>query len=278
MSSSTVQQSVREQALALPEGCSIRGVCPKCGSTTAFSMTRAAGEVRYICFSASCGCRGVIASKYTRDASLEQKVIKNRKLFVSNLTVLETWEVDWLANKFNIEEQWLSCLRYCEEDKRVYCPQYDVTGRIQGYIARYYPELAGGDKLKGAKALWKAVLPTDVCLCFPTMEVLAQVAGTKQLIVVEDYMSALRMNSQLGVPTCCLGGTSIYASHISTMIALDVKELVIVLDADATTKAIKLKRSLSLTFNRVMIVPLLGYDIKDMSINEFDKTFQQLRG
>jgi hypothetical protein len=241
-------------------------------------MTRAAGEVRYICFSASCGCRGVITSKSTRDTSLAQNVIKNRKLFDSDLTVLEPWEIDWLANKFNIQEQWLTSLRYCEEDRRVYCPQYDVTGRIQGYIARYYPELAGGRKLKGAKALWKAVLPTDVELCFPVMEVLLQVADTKQLIVVEDYMSALRMNSQLGKPTCCLGGTSIYASHLSTMIALGVKELVIVLDADATTKAVKLKRSHSLTFNRVMIVPLLGYDIKDMSISEFDKTFQQLRG
>lgn len=272
------KQDVREQAIALPEGCSIRGKCPKCGSTSSFSMTRIAGEVRYICFSSSCPCRGVILSRSGDSAPLAQNNINSKPLFNGTLVTLEQSQMQWLIKKFRIRESWLNCLRYCEEDNRIYCPQYNLTGRVQGYIARYYPELVGGRKLSGAKALWKPVLPIDTGLCFPTMEVLKQVALAKQLIVVEDYMSTLRMNSQLMRPTCCLGGTSIYEKHISTMIALDIKELIIVLDADAITKAVKLKRSLSLAFNRVLIVPLLGCDPKDMNVSEFDKTFIKLRG
>jgi len=60
------------------------------------------------------------------------------------------------------------------------------------------------------------------------------------------------------------------------MLTLDVKELIIVLDADAITKAVKLKRSLSLAFDNVLIVPLLGADPKDMTLSALDKTFRNL--
>ena len=157
---------------------------------------------------------------------------------------------------------------------RVYYPQLDMMGRVHGYIARHYDELAGGRKLKGAKALWKAVLPTDMGLCFPNMEVMQQVVETGHVCVVEDYPSMLRINSQIGIPTCCLGGTNIYTGHLSTMHALGVKELSILLDADATTKAVKLKRSLALTFDNVRIIPLLGADPKDMTEHELTTIFE----
>jgi len=165
-------------------------------------------------------------------------------------------------------------VRYSEEDNRIYYPQYDMTGRIHGYIARYYPALANDVPLKGAKAYWKQVISTDVGLCFPNMAVLKQIVDSKRVCVVEDYPSMLRMNSQLGIPTCCLGGTNIYDAHISTMLALDVKQLIIVLDADAITKAVKLKRSLALAFDDVIIIPLLGADPKDMSVKELNKIFE----
>jgi DNA primase len=172
---------------------------------------------------------------------------------------------------------YLRHIRYNTADGRVYYPQYDITGRVMGYIARYYPELADGKKLRGAKALWKPVLAKDMSLCFPMMEVLTQAVERKQLAVVEDYPSALRMNSQLHYPTLCLGGTNIYESYINTMLAMGINKLVIVLDADAITKAIKLKRSLGLAFDEVIVIPLLGADPKDMSTSELDKTFKQLR-
>jgi len=270
----STREAVREQALALPEGCSTRGTCPECDSTSAFSMTRSSGEVAYICFSASCTCRGVITSRHNSLLPTDQKVIRPRKLFNGTLDSLTEYERDYLSKTFRIGTEWLASVRYSEQDDRVYYPQLDVTGRIHGYIARYYPALFYDMPCKGAKALWKQVLPSELGLCFPTMEVLKQVVSSKRVCVVEDYPSMLRINSQLGIPTCCLGGTNIYESHISTMLSLEVEELIIVLDADAVTKAVKLKRSLSLAFNNVTILPLLGSDPKDMGIEELNKTFE----
>jgi len=273
---SSTRDEVRQQAISLPEGCSTRGTCPECGSTAAFSMTRTNSEVCYICFSASCTCRGVISSRSGREGGLEPTVLRHTKLFNGTLSALLEGEARYLSRKFNISRRWLEQTRFNEEDMRVYYPQMDIMGRVHGYIARYYPELNRGRPLKGAKAYWKQVLGTDISLCFPNMDVLQQIVDSKRVCVVEDYPSMLRINSQIGIPTCCLGGTNIYGSHISTMLALDVKELIILLDADAVTKAVKLKRSLSLAFDNVVIVPLLGADPKDMSVSELNQTFEDI--
>jgi len=271
---SDYKQSVTEQVLSLPEGCSTRGICPKCGTTSAFSMTRNSSEIMYICFSATCGLKGVITSKGSDSTGLEQNVIRQHKLFNGNLSVLHAHEEDYLHDTFLIDYEWLHAVRFSEQDMRVYYPQYDVMGRVAGYIARHYPALDGDMPTKGAKAYWKQAIQGDIGLCFPNMNVLQQVVTTKRMCVVEDYPSTLRINSQIGMPTCCLGGTSIYERHISTMLSLGVTELIILLDADAVTKAIKLKRSLSLAFDNVHVIPLLGADPKDMTVQELNKTFE----
>lgn len=268
------KQAVIEQAISLPAGCSQRCPCPKCGSKNSFSMSRTSSEILYICFSMHCGLKGVITSKGGEARELDQTVIRHHKLFKGTLTALESWEVYHLMNVFLIDEQWLQHVRYSEEDGRVYFPQYDVLGRIHGYIARHYPALDRNRPTKGAKAYWKQSMEGDGGLLFPNMEVLAQVVKTKRVCVVEDYPSMLRINSQIGIPTCCLGGTNIFDRHISTMLSLGVKELIIILDADAVTKAVKLKRSLALAFDNVHVIPLLGADPKDMTYGELDRTFE----
>ena len=274
---SSYRDAVIEQALSLPEGCGMRGECPKCGSKTAFSMSRTNSELMYICFHMSCGLKGVITSKGGEATGLEQKVLRQAKLFTGTLSALEGWEVDWLSAKFNIYPSYLMQVRFSDEDMRVYYPQYDVLGRIHGYIARHYPALDNDRPTKGAKAYWKQTMQGDGGLLFPNMDVLAQVVESKRVCVVEDYPSMLRINSQMGIPTCCLGGTNIFDRHVSTMLSLGVKELIILLDADAVTKAVKLKRSLSLAFNNVLVIPLLGADPKDLSAQELNQIFKGIK-
>ncbi len=269
--------AVIEQALSLPEGCSQRCECPKCGSKSTFSMSRINSEILYICFSASCGLKGVITSKGGDAPPLDQTVLRQHKLFNGTLTALSGEEIMYLANKFRLRPKYLRNVRFSEEDMRVYYPQYDVMGRVFGYIARHYPTLDGGFNTKGAKAYWKQVIPGDPGLLFPNMDVLAQVVEHKRVVVVEDYPSMLRINSQLGIATCCLGGTNIYAKHIDTMLALGVKELIILLDADAVMKAIKLKRGLSLAFDNVTVIPLTGCDPKDMGTAELNLIFKGIK-
>ena len=260
--------TVVEMALSLPEGCSTRGVCPKCGEKGTFSLSRINSEIKYICFRASCGFKGVITSKGSDVPLLDETVLRQHKLFNGTLTALNENEIDYLYRKFRIDTEWLEHTRYSEEDCRVYYPQYDEIGRVFGYIARHYPKLDGNRRTHGAKAYWKQVLPGDPGLLFPNMEVMAQVVKEQRVLVVEDYPSMLRINSQTGVPTCCLGGTNIYASHIDTMLTLGVKDLIILLDADAVVKAVKLKRGLSLAFDSVTVIPLTGADPKDMTHDE----------
>lgn len=273
-SHSNYREAVIEQALSLPDGCGMRGECPKCSSTGAFSISRTNSELLYICFSMHCNLKGVITSKGEDGRCLDQKVIRQAKLFTGTLSVLHEHEVDWLSDTFGIEPKLLTHCRFSEQDFRVYYPQYDVLGRIHGYIARHYPALEDGKPTKGAKAYWKQTMQGDGGLLFPNMDVLAQVVATKRVCVVEDYPSTLRINSQMGLPTCCLGGTNIFDRHVSTMLALGVKELIILLDADAVTKAIKLKRSLSLAFDSVLVIPLLGADPKDMTTQELNLIFK----
>jgi len=273
-SHSDYKQAVIEQVLSLPEGCSQRGECPKCNNKGSFSVSRINSEILYICFSASCNLKGVITSKGGDGIALDQTVLRQHKLFKGTLSALHTHEEDYLHDVFRIDYGWLSNVRFSEEDMRVYYPQYDVLGRVFGYIARHYPVLDGDYPTKGAKAYWKQVLPGDPGLLFPNMDVLAQVVEAKRVCVVEDYPSMLRINSQIGIATCCLGGTNIYDRHISTMLSLGVTELIILLDADAVTKAVKLKRGLSLAFDNVHVIPLLGADPKDMTTDELNKTFE----
>lgn len=273
---SSIKQLVRELAISLPEGCSCRVECPDCHAKGTFSMSRNAGTLSYICFRAACTCRGSITSR----GDVETTVQKNRrqvKLFNGTLSTLNEYEEEYLSSKFRIDTEWLGNTRFCEDDMRVYYPQYNTMGKVQGYIARYYPELNNDVPLRGAKAIWKPVLNSAVGLCFPNMEVMQQVIDTKSVCVVEDYPSMLRINNQLNVPTCCLGGTNVYQHHISTMLELGVSDLTIVLDADAVTKAVKIQRAIALTFDSVKIIPLSGADPKDMPRDELTATLKQLR-
>ena len=156
----------------------------------------------------------------------------------------------------------------------MYYPQYHVSGRVHGYIARHYPDLTDLPQ-RGAKAYWKPVLSAEVGLCLPHMKVLADIHKQKRVVLVEDYPSALRINSQLRIPTCCIGGTSLYSAHIDSLIAMGVEEVIPVLDADAVVKAVRMCKAMSLCFT-TRTLPLTGADPKDMSFTELVSTFEPL--
>lgn len=265
--------AVKELALSLPDGCTDgSSACPACGRAGSFNITRDGNAVKYICFRVSCNCRGNTDSKGVNTGV--QTITKKVKLFDGELTKLTDEEYHYLSSKFLIPEEVWDSTRYCERDGRVYFPQYHISGQLHGYIARHYPDLTD-IKQWGAKALWKAVRPTEGGLLLPHMSVLTAIHEQKRVVLVEDWPSAQRINSQLHIPTCCLGGTSLYASHVNTLIDMGVELVIPVLDADAVVKAIKMCKSMSLCFN-TMTIPLTGADPKDMSFEELVTTFQPL--
>lgn len=265
---------IKVQALSLMDGESMQGVCPKCGRTKSFYITREGGSLKFIDFSVNCGFSGVVGST-GQAAPAECKPIK--KPWKGELSKLVDGEVDYLSEKFRIKPEHLTHVRYCEDDGRIYFPQLQSNGTIAGYIARYYPELACGKKQYGGKALWRNVRARDLELYFPTIDILNAVYEQKQVVLVEDYPSALRMWSSKTLPTCALGGTTLYEGHIHTIIELGVDRVILILDADAIVKAVKLKRQIALAFPNTIVIPLTGRDVKDMAPNELDRVCERIR-
>lgn len=269
-----LHDAVKEIALTLPNGCTdSKSHCPDCGSNKAFSVTREGNVLKFICFRASCGFKGIIDST-TGDFVGEYVSTANTiKLFNGELDFLNEDEIAYLAGLFNIAPALLQKIRWGLWDKRVYFPQYLSDGRVMGYIARYYPDLNGGIPLKGAKAYWKPCLGFPPPLLFTDLDILLEVRKQRQVVLVEDYPSALRIISQLGLPCCCLGGTNLYMAVIDSLIELGVDKVIVVLDADAIHKSLKMKQALCLMFDTV-IIPLTGKDPKDMTLQELAKVFR----
>ena len=273
MTYTNYDDAVKELALSLPDGCTDgASMCPACHKSGSFNITRMGGHVRYICFRVSCGIRGNTDSKACNTGVVAKQ--KKVKLFNGELTNLSDEEYHYLSTKFLVPDEWWNGTRYCEADGRVYFPQYHISGRLQGYIARHYPDLTDL-KQWGAKALWKPVLATEGGLLLPKMSVLRDIQAQGRIVLVEDYPSALRINSQLHIPTACLGGTSLYSTHVDTLVALGVEQVIPVLDADAVVKAVKMCKSMQLCFD-TKTIPLTGADPKDMTFEELCITFESL--
>lgn len=273
---SSLYDQVKTLALSLPDGgTDSSSECPKCQSSKAFSLTREGNVLKFICFRASCTFRGVIDSNTGQSLWDYVTPVKQVKLFTGELDFLNDDEIEYLASLFKINPELLEKIRWGLWDKRVYYPQYTIDGRVMGYIARYYTELNFNIPIKGAKAYWKPVLGITPALLFPNMQVLKAVREQARIVLVEDYPSALRINSQLGIPCCCLGGTNLYDTVITSLIELGVEQVVIVLDADAVNKAVKMKQATALLFD-VVILPLTGVDPKDMSEQELAQVFHNI--
>jgi len=273
----SLYMAVKELALSLPDGHTDSTMaCPKCGSNKAFSLTRDTNKLKFICFRASCTFRGIIDSttgQSIRDIS--EEVYKPVKLFDGELDFLNDDEIAYLAGLFRIAPALLLKIRWGIKDKRVYFPQYGVGGKVHGYIARYYPPLNFDIPLKGAKAYWKPVIATPPPLLFPDLSIVPMIRKQKRVVIVEDYPSCLRIISQLKLPCCCLGGTNLYDTVIKSFIDLGIEQLIVVLDADAVHKAVKMKRATALLFD-IKVLALTGLDPKDMTEDELALVFKDI--
>ena len=262
---------IKAEALSLADGQSMNIPCPWCGRDS-FYVTRDGGTLKYIDFSVNCGKAGYIDSRGGHYYQ-EKEEVKQVVLFTGKLCKLMSDERDWLSNKFNLPVEMLRQVRYGHKDDRIYYPQYEADGRIAGYIARAYPEL-WDLRFKGPKALWKPTITPTGRLLFPHLDVLRAVREQSRVAVLEDWPSAMRVFSQTGLPAVALGGTQLYPGHVDTLLQLDVQEVVLLLDADAVVKAVKLKRENALAFPDMRIVALTGADPKDMTPQELQEVLE----
>lgn len=103
-------------------------------------------------------------------------------------------------------------------------------------------------------------------------------ANVSPWVLVEDIMSSMAIESDMGVNNMALLGTNLSSSLITQIQALPNldKGIIICLDEDATAKAVEMKQTLDACMGvQVSVLPLTD-DVKDMNSDQRHDLFNQL--
>jgi len=235
--------------------------CPKCNdgvrNEPAMSVTKTHSHLKWICFHASCGFKGIVdhrSGKVLKNNPVTSKIPKPYR----KSTVI--FKGEYLKEKFGVTTPTL----WNEETKRVLFPVKAFTGEVVGYVARGYPEL--GWKLDGPKTITYTNTLDIPFIHFPP-------GLADKMVLVEDWVSAERL-AGADIPSVALLGT-----HISHRDALYLREagiehLVVAFDADAWNKYHNIRQQYGLLFKTLTFKMWPSkVDPKDMSDNELLEIF-----
>lgn len=259
----TVRLRADEANLAV--GDSVKGVCPVCdGGRThevTFSITRQSDGLLFNCYRATCPARGFVATAAVLQTPTKHKY-KVREYYHPVLP-LETEDEDYFYARFEISDT--SQIFRSERDEYIF-PIISPRGYTRGYTVRQ-PSWSGSPESPrtgyGRSSVPKA-------RCFPHSEEpmqsfyppKADIHGRQQtLVVVEDQVSAIKV-SQKGFTAVALCGTSVNADKVREWGSFHPSQVLVALDADATSEAFKIARRWGLAFSTLRVVILLQ-DLKD---------------
>lgn len=240
MSNAFIQ--LRHFAATIETGITERTECPWCGggesNEHAFAVTRVSeAEAKYCCHRASCGRRGRLAVWGFRLLQVSDSSTEERKSFTPRLYTDQTRELgdEWAAELLDLyeirrEEAHWSGWRTELVSGNLVCPVRSPLGVGRGIEVRrskvQIPHVAS------PKTESYRVLDEPWMGWYRRTE-------TGPVILVEDAISALKISRHFQV--ACLHG-----SHLTLEMLLEIleitgvsQEIVIALDRDATSKAIK---------------------------------------
>lgn len=257
MSYSYQEQLSIVSKIIMGEGQSRTLDCPFCGGRKKFTLSKTEdGVLLWNCYRASCPVRGSYQGK--RSTTSLRKALSGSPL-PSGVQVRKTTPIPAITKNIRNEEAALSfvqannCLeaydngyiniRYAPAEKRVMFYNADETGAV-------------GRSLVGHKAKWWTYGDVSKGI---------HVGVGTTAVLVEDTPSACAVSRLHGVVGVALLGTNI-TEHIRNSLKI-YNNLYIVLDNDASVKAITLARSLS---NDVK-VRLTKNDLKHLSVNQIEE-------
>ncbi len=252
----------------------VRCDCPVCHKKNTFSITMTIFGVLYHCFHTNCDTKGIIKGNIkSRGRLIKDTLNKNtipkiqEVLDMSNFDFNSINTVKSVLIKYNV---------YFVRDKA--CIAVDVK---ENRIVFFTWDRGGGKALSGIGRLltgfpeygvpkWKKYYTTEV---YPIVfNCKSNYRGnplyTKTCVITEDVFSALRVAKHHDA--AAILGTSMTDFQIEYLHSLGFENIVISLDKDAQTSAIKLSETLSPYFKRVLTLPI-DNDIKDMNGNEYSK-------
>lgn len=261
-----IADEIRLEAADLAIGDRKRCQCVVCGRDT-LSLKRVETGVLYNCFRASCPTTGFVPSIGSELVKSKRKHNKPKSKPYTRETVnLPKHVIKFMMVRFGLDFETLhdEGWKWNDETQRVIMPIRNARRAELGHNARYWGELdAVGLGAVGPKSItyWNQF----DCVKYH-MPLRCNRGGT--LTLVEDQPSAVRLAQD--TDTVALLGTHAEPAVMEELCRMNYSRIVLALDADATLKAIKIRKQYSLFFNRFDVVPLSGPDIKDMTADEYN--------
>ena len=262
------QDQVRLLALALPVGGrSTHQLCPVCGGGTSrersLVVSRSDSALFYKCYRNKCGWHGVISSVPT-DREVSNRVKRERPpdTYNGQTRILVEEDIAFLQDKFELSREMIVQNRVKRNLDNGKCafPIIALDGREIGILDRDFRP--GVTK---AKVFWFSYKVPK--LHFPRE---LNEKYTRRIFIVEDILSAMKINQLGRVAVCAILGTSIsddtmkYLSSITDSITL-------MLDPDAIQTANRYRKRYNLLFKQPIGVVQLKEDPKDTPFEELQE-------
>ena len=247
--------------------------CPFCFKGDGdFSVTRTDAGLLFRCFRVKCDSKGFIPSNLgewnNREFLPRSAVVLKAEgyPFESHIIPLSDEQIFFLKNSFDINKKEIryNKIKWCSRTQRIIYPVLSPPGETIGYVARHYDKLSNTnyDGVK-ARTYWINRNKNYYNVSFPYINYnCCDKDGNKLFVLVEDIPSSIRVARY--VPSIALLSNSIPTNAMQLLAGQNV---VIALDNDATSHAIKIKQKYSLFFKSCQVIPL-DLDPKNMSDNK----------
>ena len=259
-----VSKKIMEEGLHLDQGMGVRCTCPICRASheRSLSIRRTEKGLVYKCFRNSCGARGFINSKgkiIRQQGNFQEKKLSNR--YEGKTYLLSDRAKEFLKRKFYLTDSVLSSFRETEEGD-VMLPMRNELGIRYGWVNRRWKGLYGKDRTPKSINYYDDRSGTTLHFACSTHPIVDTIS------IVEDIVSAERIGKY--TPCAALIGTTLRKDDAVLLRKLGVRELVIILDADANATSMKIQRQYELLFDRAISVqrPVKEPDPKDMTPRE----------
>ena len=283
MSKSNYKQHISSSCLDLGMDETSRDIqCPFCLKQDGdFAVTRVQEGLLYRCFRVKCDKSGIIKSDNGQwEIKSNKKPLSKDYPFESEIVSLDNFQREFLMNnfKFTSEDIKNNKIKWCNVTSRVIYPILSEKGIIKGYVARYYKEIAKKLDSKSfytlpqfpnypkAQTYWINRQETDPSIAFPyTKKTTVGKDGIKTYILVEDIPSAIRLAKYTS--SIALISNCIPYNALSFLLG---KNIILMLDNDATVQAVNLCKKYSLFFNTCQVIPI-DTDPKNMDEEKVKK-------
>jgi hypothetical protein len=251
-------QEIKNDAIGLVPGETAAVDCVFCKKKGKLSITRIDEGILYNCYSASCTGRGFIGSIPSQLVTnlSKKKEFKPKPMTLATVQpgvddVMQMWDLYGIEGRTLTKSGWKKIF-----GKNGYVfPLFNGAGYCYGNTTKYYDS-----KFKACH-----YLETDT----PKLHYPLLIKGCSTAVLVEDVLSAMRINQDTKFQGVALLGTDLNDEKVSDLLKYGYSNVIIALDPDAHAKGIGHAKKYGLFFNSCKAV-CLPHDPKDCMITQLE--------